>query len=1740
MIVSGGMKVIVRNNTFQDNFPPVTWLWSTGPYQNSPFKDIYPWSFASMDSYVGPTVATLDTTISQAFPSFPASPLLVRMVVGLTITSNNFSNNSQAIFMGTDDGVNTADPALYFASAITIDRLLGTKALDISSNIIQNYSGLYGKFPQSLSIVSSDPTIAKTSYHIQAWNQSYCLTPFVVVGFWPLFPSSSYKFGSSLSSWASGAIISLSNNIFSDSTFQSMTASNYTPSTYFSEYGAAIFRVAKYWEIIYGAVSSTSRGQVGSDWPISKSMYPFLSSSTFITVNIDSNEFSNLNVKDVRPLFLLDGEQTFSATLNTFTDIQLALIQNDDIKEYTAIFRQKVDTTDFTQINSRVYIVENTFSTSSLQENIGTLAIIEPNFDSSYTVSANFDKNYDLGVTFSNNSITNHSVQLALVSIYSRSLVNISGNTISNISQSFSGSIFSSVFSTLARSVPLGLISISSVSNTAATSSIVKENTIANVTTNSFSGLALSNCENIEISGIIKNVTFTIPSFSSVERSAVIRSSLCLAILGSSGVTVSSFTCSETNLVLHSQTSPTNSLTLSSCLTLSEIKKGSTITTNTISSFSCIDSSFDANDIALTDLDKHVSFGVFSIETSAAVSIELLTLENTKSLTTGSISDSTVALSDSTFSSCSAYSTASGLYISSGSVLTISSVLFEELSCIGCESTIWIEESTATVNDTEFTSNYCYNGAILYVKIAELTFRNVSIADSTCSTGSGIMYMIISTATFEDVTLTENIGYNAAIQMFSSTFTLRNSIISKNTGGGGSDNIELYDTTLYLSNCTYTGRYSDDSSYDYSEIEGAFIKAVRTDTYIQDSNFSSSAATRGGIIYYESDQSDQKLEIVNCIFSNSYAEYGGAIYFNGIISLTSSIFYDNTATQGSAIWSTTGSGTIDNVTAINNTHANFYFEVSGEIEIANSVITQTFGDTINTNGIQCLNCQSLKLNNVTISDMNSAVAGGAVRFEQLPYDTSTTLMLNIDASNFSFNQAPSGGGIYISAQIIAEILETIIANNSAVNTTANVEGNGGGIYYNCENYLCKLTIDSSTEITGNKAGVAGGAIKIVNQVPYNFDTTYPTMSYNSAPYGSDVAYYPVTFQQATSEEIETSPIKDILAELGYTSTSSGRILTESTTQQSGEAITPPIVFKILDEKGDLVTVDSSTSITVSTTSSSMTIRSSSEFSAINGYIALYPLNITVTPGQSFEFSLSSSDISAALTRYNRTALVSYSQVSFSYKYETKACERGQVISDGNVCSYCSSGSYYLEDPSQTSCTVCNESVTSTANCAGTYLLLPYPNYWRFNSYQESIISCLNTQACLGYSLNSSFAEENVTCKESYNSTICLTGYCAEGYEGNLCTKCSDGYVRGNFVTQTCVKCSDSWQYYLLNVVVFLLAMTLIVYSTKKALANYVMNLDLAERELDDHHFHEVEVVLKQPSIREPATSKDGIAVFGQIIQLNTENKEAEENRNNESVAIPSFLKESIFEDPDSQQRARSGKNSTKLEQHSPKQGEISLDVSLPSFLKEEEQVNTPKPIIIAEEETPKIAMNKEELQEGQLVNHSNGEKRLIDIDRFITEHFPKKSEAEKKKTHDSTNVYLKIIVTYFQLLSIVGELDFDWGDRIRQLFDFQETIKSSSTTAMSFDCLLFVGPMKDLDLSFYFKKLIIIAFVPFFALLLVMMGWLAVFLYWSRLKFFKQCKKYFKRYMTGVACSMIIFFYLMHPTVFQQSLYAFK
>ena len=211
--------------------------------------------------------------------------------------------------------------------------------------------------------------------------------------------------------------------------------------------------------------------------------------------------------------------------------------------------------------------------------------------------------------------------------------------------------------------------------------------------------------------------------------------------------------------------------------------------------------------------------------------------------------------------------------------------------------------------------------------------------------------------------------------------------------------------------------------------------------------------TYGGAISLT--DASSKLTVDNSIFRNNKAEYGGAIYLKyGTATITNSKFVGNSATQfGGTIAAENGANVIVKNSEFDG--ASSHFDAGASIYLKNSQSTISYTNFTNLNSyfgsaVTALN-SSVNADHILASNNNASYEGGAIY--------SMYGSLKVTSSVFNSNSAKYGGAIFADNLTSFECRDSIFNDNSATNTA-------GAIYAlaNIKNTVVNPTYN------GNKAG----------------------------------------------------------------------------------------------------------------------------------------------------------------------------------------------------------------------------------------------------------------------------------------------------------------------------------------------------------------------------------------------------------------------------------------------------------------------------------------------------------------------------------------------------------------------------------------------------------------------------------------------------------------------------------------------
>ena len=133
------------------------------------------------------------------------------------------------------------------------------------------------------------------------------------------------------------------------------------------------------------------------------------------------------------------------------------------------------------------------------------------------------------------------------------------------------------------------------------------------------------------------------------------------------------------------------------------------------------------------------------------------------------------------------------------------------------------------------------------------------------------------------------------------------------------------------------------------------------------------------------------------------------------------------------------------------------------------------------------------------------------------------------------------------------------------------------------------------------------------------------------------------------------------------------------------------------------------------------------------------------------------------------------------------------------------------------------------------------------------------------------------------------------------------------------------------------------------------------------------------------------------------------------------------------------------------------------------------------------------------------------------------------------SVYIKLLMNHLQLIVLTASFEFDWPDRVVKFFDTTEPVAQVSQQILSVDWFLDQrnsGGGAGNFIRLYYQKMIIYALLP----ILLALGCIA---FWS-LFFWKKRTGMEGKKSSRIMASLIILFFLVHPTIVEYMFSNFK
>ncbi|OMJ78092.1 hypothetical protein SteCoe_22156 [Stentor coeruleus] len=643
-------------------------------------------------------------------------------------------------------------------------------------------------------------------------------------------------------------------------------------------------------------------------------------------------------------------------------------------------------------------------------------------------------------------------------------------------------------------------------------------------------------------------------------------------------------------------------------------------------------------------------------------------------------------------------------YIINTVIVVSKNSYFECNNCLiqYCENTIMTVSDSSSINVTssEISKNSAYSSVLLYATGKATDKKNTllnSVFMENSAETDGIIYLSNTEAEITGCIFKDN----------NCTYTDYNGIYSSTS-------------TLYIQNSEF---YSQTARYS-----GGFMYLLSSESIIVSSLFSGGISyENGGAIY----ANGGTLSILNCEFwLNQAYNYGASLYLDSCdTDITSTLFYENQATTGDAIYAT---GTKLNILKSEFFNSMTYSSTSAasvalmskcDLSIYDSQFKDSWGTVgglyaENTGNAIIENCEFFNLN--TIEYGAATFIGGSAEYS-----------VYVKNSTFSYNNSTGNGTAMHIKNVRFEMIDTEISHNNA-------QISGGGLYLvspNCA--TCKFYIKGSSKLVYNSCLKEGGAIKWLDSKPLINETVL--IENNTAEYGANLA------SKATSLNYNKRMLSSTV--IGY--------LTEIPPGQSyGDSIN----LYLFDPDGNIVKTDSSSQVTLTCADKDVTyfMSGSTTFTAYQGEFSITGFVPNGPPGSSMSILITTSGIEVSSSEPDVSN-------SVMINVTLRDCINGEAKGTSS-CTPCTYGKYLIE-PAE-SCKAC----PTGGVCSGKDIIISSSGYWRSNLLSEIVYACQISSACTG-------GDDNY-----------LLGNCSTGYSDILCQSCEVGFSRDT--GGKCSKCPD--------------------------------------------------------------------------------------------------------------------------------------------------------------------------------------------------------------------------------------------------------------------------------------------------------------------------------------------------------------
>ncbi len=348
-----------------------------------------------------------------------------------------------------------------------------------------------------------------------------------------------------------------------------------------------------------------------------------------------------------------------------------------------------------------------------------------------------------------------------------------------------------------------------------------------------------------------------------------------------------------------------------------------------------------------------------------------------------------------------------------------------------------------------------------YTKISKSYFRNNSgcyggAVTSLGYTNAGKNQIIIENSVFD----ANRAFQGAAVNVLGSTFKISGTNFTNNKGvgyGSGNPNVGAlltwYGCEGTISDCNFINNTADNGAAyrlgdDHNGVSSASVDSC---TFINNT-----ATNQGGAISVTGTRGNAILDIKNSIFTNNSAKEGSAIYNKYTLTIDADLTFTN-----NRIYSNSGTLNMGEIKTFTDLQKAVNM-VEGYINLnANVDMLASEADKF-VNGIVVDHLINMEGNDFTINANNL----GRI------FDVTSTGKLNIYSANLINGNADIGGAIYNTGSVYA--YNTIFKNNTAADSY------GGAVFNNGELVVSDSVFDSNDIVNRGSASVDHGGAAIYN------------------------------------------------------------------------------------------------------------------------------------------------------------------------------------------------------------------------------------------------------------------------------------------------------------------------------------------------------------------------------------------------------------------------------------------------------------------------------------------------------------------------------------------------------------------------------------------------------------------------------------------------------------------------------------